>query len=53
MPPTIRHLSILTGIAYNEDLHGSILRNKKFEEKNTKCGYDSDEIEDIDLNREV
>ncbi|RLM75445.1 hypothetical protein C2845_PM15G22490 [Panicum miliaceum] len=33
VPPTIRHLSILTDSAYHEDQYGNILRNEKFEEK--------------------
>ncbi|VAH52050.1 unnamed protein product [Triticum turgidum subsp. durum] len=30
--PTIHYLSIVTGSAYNRDLHGNIPRNEKFEE---------------------
>uniref|UniRef100_A0A453CZJ3 BED-type domain-containing protein n=3 Tax=Aegilops tauschii subsp. strangulata TaxID=200361 RepID=A0A453CZJ3_AEGTS len=32
MFPTIHHLSIVTGSAYNKDWHGNIPRNEKFEE---------------------
>ncbi|VAH52048.1 unnamed protein product [Triticum turgidum subsp. durum] len=32
MPQTIRHLSIITGSAYNKDQHGNIPRDEKFEE---------------------
>ncbi|XP_037482410.1 putative disease resistance protein RGA1 [Triticum dicoccoides] len=30
--PTVQHLSIVTGSAYNKDLHGNIPHNEKFEE---------------------
>uniref|UniRef100_A0A8R7TME5 Uncharacterized protein n=1 Tax=Triticum urartu TaxID=4572 RepID=A0A8R7TME5_TRIUA len=32
MPRTLRHLSIVTGSAYQKDQHGNISRDEKFEE---------------------